>query len=262
MSIALHRRTKRRRGAWLPGVVDDPLAGVSKDATSAIYVPSSLAQWNQTLSAAGISNGPPGWLWLLQEASGALADSIGSAPLTNLNSMGYQGAVTGWSRVAMNTGADGGAAGLANVTDTALPDLSAESSLVLMYAEISSAPAADRSVILSGDVTANVTAANLPKIVNGANNGTGASSVTTAVRPWVLRHNVTATTTSLFTDLEKVTATYGASGATKRIFFGAGLLNAPIWKILYAVHFKGAAAELSDAQLRTLLQRLGWTIAW
>jgi hypothetical protein len=217
------RERAKRGGAFT-------MSGVTRDATSNVYSPASAAEWTTTRSVAGITSGNPFSMWLLQEASGALADSIGTAPLTNSGGMAYQQAVTGWTRVSMLASDLNGAYSLANAADTALPDLSAESSLVLGYLKITGAP--------------------------------GSGNVTTAVRPWVLRYDRAASTIALFTDLEKVSIAFANSGSTKRIFYGAGFQNAPGFQILYGAHWKGAAAELSDASVRSLLQALGWTVAW
>lgn len=238
------------------------MAAVTQDASSGKYVPSTAGEWTSTMAAAGITSGNPFSGWLLQEASGSPADFLGAATLTNAGTMAYQGAVPGWTRVSMWNNIDGGAYRITNTVDTALPDLTAESSLVLIYATITSAPAADRGVILTGDIRAEVTSANMPKLTHGATSATGSANLTDAVRPWVLQYNRAASTCELFTDLEKLSIAFAASGATKRIFFGDGFQPAAVWKILYGVHFKGAAAELTDAQIRTLLQTLNWTVAW
>jgi hypothetical protein len=249
------RERAKRGGAFT-------MSGVTRDATSNVYSPASAAEWTTTRSVAGITSGNPFSMWLLQEASGALADSIGTAPLTNSGGMAYQQAVTGWTRVSMLASDLNGAYSLANAADTALPDLSAESSLVLGYLKITGAPGGDRGVILTGDIRAEVTSGNVPKLVHGATTATGSGNVTTAVRPWVLRYDRAASTIALFTDLEKVSIAFANSGSTKRIFYGAGFQNAPGFQILYGAHWKGAAAELSDASVRSLLQALGWTVAW
>ena len=54
----------------------------SLDATSLKGVPASLSEWNQLIAAYGLGIGAPSDLYLLQEASGNAADSIGAIPLT------------------------------------------------------------------------------------------------------------------------------------------------------------------------------------
>ncbi len=240
----------------------DPMAGVSQDATRGVYVPATDAEWTIAMAAAGISSGNPMAAWLMQAAADPTPDEIADADLTTTGSVAFQQTVTGWDRDAVEIGDVGGFNAIINNTDADLPDVSATSALVLAYIQITGAPAADRGVLCCGDMRATVTSTLLPKIGNGTNTGTGGSSVTDAVRPWVLQQNRTASTSELFTDLEKVSATFAESGATKRVFFGGAFDPAPGMKMLYGALFKGAAAELTDAQIRTLLETLGWTVSW
>ena len=53
---------------------------VTRDAASSKYTPASAAEWAELLSGSGL--GAPSSLWLCQESSGTLADSIGSRTLT------------------------------------------------------------------------------------------------------------------------------------------------------------------------------------
>ena len=239
------------------------MAGVSRDASSGVYAPATAAEWQTAFAAAGISGGTPSNLWLLQEASGDLADSVGDGTLTNA-SMSYQQSVSGWTRKAMTSPDLDAPYMMFNATGSSMPDLSAESGLLLTYAGITAAPAADRCVLLLGGSNSRgiVTSGLAPKMNNGTNTATGAANVGTAVRPWVLRHNVTASTSSVFTNQEKVAPTFAASAGGKKVFFNGAVETAAGAQFLYAACFKGSSAELSDAQLRTLLQRLGWSVAW
>lgn len=76
-----------------------PLADI--DATSGVYVPSTSEQW----TALGLV--VPDSLWLCQEASGNLTDSIGSLTLTATTTPQYQQDAAGWTRkgVGMTDGA-------------------------------------------------------------------------------------------------------------------------------------------------------------
>lgn len=239
------------------------MQGVTKDATSGIYCPATLAEWNQTMAAAGIGSGSPSVLWLCQEASGNLADSIGSFTGTaggagNL----YQQAVTGWSRVAVGAAE----AATANWTNSAagLPDPSAASLLGLVYAAITATPTAVRGVSRMATTTtieARVTTTPAARVVAGANTATGSSTLGTGVRPWVTKHNVTGSSQALYTDQDKVIPTFTALSG-KQILLGNGGVTPPTIRYLYAVWFFNAAAELTDAQIKTLLQTLGWAPLW
>ena len=65
---------------------------VDQDATSGIYVPSSAAQF----TALGLPT--PAHLHLCQEASGSLADTLGSMTLAANAAPAYQQTTSGWSR--------------------------------------------------------------------------------------------------------------------------------------------------------------------
>src|SRR5688572_10782146 len=72
------------------------------DGTSKKGVPATAVEWNELLSANGLGV-PPTHLWLMQESSGALADSIGTISLTAHNTPTYRNAVTGWARAGVGT---------------------------------------------------------------------------------------------------------------------------------------------------------------
>src|SRR5262249_36976404 len=77
------------------GVYQPTGPSATKDATSDRFVPQSAAEWTSLLSGSGIAS--PDLLWLCQESSGNLADSIGSYTGTTTGSPTYRNSVTGWS---------------------------------------------------------------------------------------------------------------------------------------------------------------------
>lgn len=234
-----------------------PMAGVTRDATSGIYCPANAAEWSTVMAAAGISSGGPSLLYLLQEASSNVADSIGAFTGT-VTAASYQQPVTGWSRKAI-TGIDGGA-GLIDNLSASLPDPSTTSMLMLSYAIVSAAPAAIRNVqslATTNLATSRVNTTPCAQGVSGASVVTGTSNPTGAVRPWVLEYDKTNSAVTVYTDQEKLSPTFtAASGQRHRLHldFAGGFL--------YHVAFFGPAAELTDAQVKTLLQTLGWAIPW
>lgn len=238
------------------------LAGVTRDATSGIYCPANTTEWATVLSAAGITSGGPSALHLMQDASGNPADAIGAFPLTASGTgITYAQPITGWSRLGI-TFNDGGT-GAFTSTDAALPDISTTSLLVLGYLK-TSVSAANRSVAGLGTtrVEAILQSTGAPRLLSGANSAVGTGNTVGQVRPWAIRHNKTASTDVLFTDQEKVTPTFSALTTGKQIQVGQGSTTHGPVQHAYIVWFFGAAAELTDAQLKTLLQTLGWTIAW
>jgi hypothetical protein len=245
----------------------NPMAGVTQDATSFKYTPSSSAEWTTTLTAAGIATGNPSALWLMQEAAGNLADSIGAFTLT-ASALAYQQTVTGWTRKAISM-ADGGGAGALNNAGT-IGDVGVNSGLLLLYVAVTATPAATRDVCGMGGSTtfrgAQVTTGPAYKATpnDGSATATGAANPSTTVRPVLVRINRTAGVWSVTTNQEIVTPSpYTAPpNVAAAVFLGSALTTTPAMQIAYGACFRGAAAELSDAQVRTLLQGLGWTVSW
>ncbi len=248
-------------GPEAPVVSTDPFAGVSRDATSNIYLPANASQWTTFRAAAGLSIANPNSLWLCQEASGNLADSIGSLTLAAVSTPTYQNAVAGWTRkgVGANSAADSFQA--ANGVG---PSVATTSQTWLALFFMSSPPAGARDVVGSGNVTGQIgaTGAGAIKVIGTTNNG--ATNVTGAVSPWVVKYNRTGSEAKLFTLADKITGTYnaGTTDGVKGIgaLVGAGSAALGFW--LYACMWSGADAEISDANLKALLQAMGFTIPW
>jgi len=242
------------------------MVDVSQDATSSIYCPSDEAEWTTTLAAASITSGNPSNLWLLQEASGNPADTIGGATLTANATPLYEQTVTGWTRkaVGMNDGSS------SNFSSSSVVNLSTTPYLRLAYVKLTATPAATRELMGIGATTSHryVTISNAPvygaQIISGAG-VSGASNPSTDVRPVIVAVNRTDSTFKVYTDQEIITGNWVNPGAGSALVIfgnaGAGHLSPPS-RVLYAAGFSGAASLLSDAQVRTLLQTLGWTISW
>ena len=69
---------------------------VTQDATSGWYVPASATEWSELLEGTGFAN--PSDLWLMQETSGSLADSIGSSSVTIAGTVSFGVTASGWTR--------------------------------------------------------------------------------------------------------------------------------------------------------------------
>lgn len=248
-----------------PVVGGNPMAGVTQDATSGIYCPASVVEWNIALAAAGIGSGGPASLWLCQEAAGNLADSVGANTLTAAGAPAYQQGVAGWARKATVFTVDTAAQRFSAVIAGLAP--ATHSTLWLSYMAMSVTPAATRRVLSIGDggtagyVEHQITTGNLALHV-GSNVAISAATYSgTNVHPVVAKHNVTASAQALYTDIEKLVPTFsGLTGTVQGI--GATTGSATGQVTLYMAVFADAAAELSDVQIKTLLQKLGWTIPW
>jgi len=251
----------------LGGGASNPMAGVAQDATSGKYMPASSAQWTTTMAAAGIGSGNPSLLWLGQEASGNLADSIGAFAGT-ANITAYQQAVAGWAAKAFTLGAGA----IANVvtTSASLPDISTTSCLMLGYVLFPASASTNLSVVTMGTTFGAQAFANLnatPKLVGGADPNTvaGTANPFGGVHPLVVQVNRGGSAAVICTEQEKLTPTLAANPAGKKLWLGGD--SSQTWAAagtghLYTAAFFGTAAELSVAQLRTLLQTLGWSVAW
>jgi hypothetical protein len=237
--------------------------GVDIDATSGKGVPSTEFQW--TMLGVTIASG-----WLAQEAAGNLA-GFGPAAFTltaNATPL-YQQVVTGWSRTAsafnQTVGQRFAAAGGTG------PNPASTSVLWLGYMVGQTAPGGARGLIHAGGNVA-------IGYINGSNAlrvacvGVNVDETTTRpdlddlVHPIVLKYDRTNSVVTLYTDEAKTAGTFN-SGATDNLKgFGAGaLLTASppaLCGVLIGMVCSGADAELSDAQIKTLLQALNWTIPW
>jgi hypothetical protein len=255
-NIPLAPRTGPRIGL----VGTDILSGVTRDSASGLYFPSSAAEWTTFLAAIGVASGGPSSLWLLQEASGNAADTIGGITLTANNVTLYQQIVAGVTRKFIR-GVDGTAnSNLRNATTAANP--STTSALLLAFFDLPAAPAAQRDIMAlatNSDVRYNTT--GKLRIVAGAN----ADLVGTigARQAWLaLRSNLTATTVTVFTPQEKFVGTWTApTNAAHVALLGDNAATAAAG-VAYACEFTGAAAEKSDAELKAIFLGLGTTAPW
>ncbi len=235
----------------------------SVDATSGKGVPADATEWGDVASAAGIAS--PSALWLCQEPSGDLADSIGGHTLTAGNSPSHAASVSGWSRLAVQIGANSGSwffntSSLGNVTTT--------SHLFLAYLKLTAVPTAARDVMGLGSSVShrNIQAVAGP-LYRARRNSDGTFTDgtqdpgTSAVRPVVLKVDRANSEHKVYTDQEVFSHAWATpSGGAALINFGGAVTASAGIQILYATCFTGSAAELSDAEVRTLLEALGWTV--
>ncbi len=238
---------------------------VAKDGTSGIRVPTGSSQWASVMSVAGIASGGPSLLWACQEAAGSLADTIGTFTGTTGGSLTYNQAETGWTRKSLKF--DNGGTGFAqNYNAGGMPDISTTSQILLIYANVTTtAPATTKMFGLIGyPIGAYLYRTNTSGFVavSGDNQLAAPSNPTGQMRPYLLRVNRTNSTMVGFNDLDKVTPTFKNTMTGKLFCIGQNAGFTPECSINYAVSFFAGAAELSDAQVKRLLQVLGWTVAW
>lgn len=254
------------RSGLNPSYGANPMAGVTQDATSSKYVPANATEWNTTRAAAGISSGNPTSLYLCQEGSGNLADTLSTNTLTPFNNPTYAQAVTGWTRTAVgsNDGSDA-------FTCSTIGNPAAESYLVLAYIKLTGVPGATAPVLSVGSgagvADRRHAAATTAPVYNARDfnaatiNVNGTSDPSTTVRPVVLLINRAGSEFSVLTDQDKILTSWTAPSSGTNSYFSIAD-GCPACQFLYVALFSGAAAELTRTQIKTLLTTLGWSIAW
>lgn len=229
------------------------------DAASGKATPSSSTEWTAFIAANALSVAVPDSLWLLQEASGNPSDSIGAFPLTAAGAVTYRQALSGWTRVGV--GLTDGVNSQFGTTSASLPTGGTASQTVLIIGNIPAAPAANRN-IYEGQTGSTIRINSTPRVVaiSGANVATGTVSPAGTTRPYVYRENFTAATSTVMTDQEKLVPVHGTiSGRNLRIGSSATSVAGVVG---YACAWYNANAEISDANMKSLLQAMGFAIPW
>lgn len=234
---------------------------VTRDATSNICIPQSASEW-VTLAVAGVA--APDFLWLCQEASGNLADSIGAITLTASGTgLAYQQAVTGWTTKALTATDASNGSWLS--TSASLPDSSTTSTATLYYIRWpAAAPAGSRAFAVVGNATntqplVSSNAGTPISIKSGGNTATsGIGTVASTVYPVMIVIDRTLGTTSCYFGLDVITPAQAAVTG-KRTILTSAFSNAAVG-YLYACEWAGANAEMSAPTVKGLFTALGFTV--
>ena len=240
---------------------------VTADATNGKLIPQTPTEWSNFSANYSLGLGALTGLWLFQEAAGNPADSSGNGlTLTASGSPAYLQAVTGWSTKCISF-ADAATGALAS-TAAGLPDISTTSALLIAYVRMpAAAPAGTRNIASLGTVAATRTAIEMLNtgLVRGftnANTANGAANPFNAVHPIVIQVDRTNNTTVIYTDQEKLTPTFSAGTTGKAINLGNSSNPDANEGFLWAALLSGASAEISVGTVRSVLQDLGWSVAW
>jgi hypothetical protein len=235
--------------------------GTDIDATSGKGVPVNEFQW----SMAGLTIHSE---WQAQEASGNL---VGTGPsafdlVANATPL-YQQAVPGWTRTA--SAFSQVAAQRFCVNAGTGPNPASTSVLWLGYWIADTLPGAVRGFInVGGNCGVGLVNAsgNLRLHMAGVtiDDSTTLPPTDNLVHPCVVKYDLVNSAVVLYTDEAKTVGTFAvATDGLKG--FGAGLfsISTPALSgVLIGAVASGANAALSDAQVKTLLQNLGWTPPW
>lgn len=240
----------------VPPASSSLIAGVTRDATSGWYFPANAAEWTLLMAAAGLATGNPSSVHNDQEASGNLADSVGSVTLVQTGAGHlYQQTVTGQSRKAVTT--VDGTAGQKWINTTVAPDPGVVSTLWLQCIRFPAvAPAANRDLIAnSASMDMRFTSGGKLQIINGATTAGTANPLGT-VQFVALQHDLTNSVWAAYTHQEKIAGTFAAVASNPSYMVGGQTAAAADAGYLYDALFGGVAAELTQAQMRTLFQTL------
>ncbi len=231
---------------------------VTRDATSGLYMPQSSAEWTELLLGTGIPN--PTVLFLCQEASGNLADTMGTGQVMAVaGSPSYRQTVSGQSTKAVLC-TDGSTSVFKN---TAWPNAS---SLLFAYLNFpASTGGTERSVLTLGasynaQVAIELKISSNPTIPALATHGdvlTNGASSSAGVHPVLLQANKTAGSAVVQTDLE--TITHATTGADNLGTLALGGDNVNYWESagVGCLYLAGWTAYEPDATDRAaLLDRL------
>ncbi len=233
-------------------------AKVSTDG-ALVYVPETAADF----TALGIA--APSSLWLCQEASGNLSDSIGSVTLTANATPTYRNSVSGWSRYAV------GSSEAANqrfrfAAGTYTPVANSAAWLVYIGA---ATPAGTRVFLrpVDGAVNAALSYLTTGKIRLGIG-GVNADSTSTAyvstggatIHPVLYVYNRTASTVKVHTDLEEWSGTFAdLTNDGNKGFFGDGGTSPASGRVNLVATWHGTSATTLT---KATLAALGWPISY
>lgn len=244
------------------------------DPGSGIGCPSSAAQWQAVIDAAGLNGliAPPDALWLCQEdgtpGNVDLVDVIGGFTLF-ANGVGllFQQNVSAWERNGVAT--TNNQSGRWESTDAGLPDVSVTPITLCTYAitpedpvttptrmimGVGGSPGVDHSQSYIGGATAT-------RVASGPNVATAAGTQWDVMRPYTLIHDPVAGETIGYDNLVEVQPAFSAAVAGKRITIGgldsviapSGTIRTLTWAWF---------SRIQKDHLRAIYTVLGWDIAW
>lgn len=234
---------------------NDQIGGLSVLRDGGLYFPNSAADF----TALGLT--APYSLWALQELAGPMVDSINGVNLTIFGSPTFRQPVAGFSTVKALTLTE--VANQRAENTTAAPDAATTSILTIgIVSEMTAAPAAQRAVMAHG-ITADVLHNVSDRFVGRFFGVQSAQSVDPGgLRFIALQTDRTNSAARLVTDQANTTGTYSASISGINTVIGSAGSVPPASQWLRMWQYRGAAAEISAAQIKTIGQTLGFTFGW
>jgi len=227
----------------------------------------TASQWSEMIQAKGLTMSPPDHLWLMQEASGNLADAIGSAALVPSISPRptYANSVPGWSRIAVGTLDTQPNQGFGNAT---VGSLDGTSHLLLLYVSLYATPSMESSICGIGNETDHrYVAVTAPPTIAFEGTGYAMSPTVGAMNPGTLAHpivlaiDMSHSRYTVYSDLEKIAVAWRPPNSLgPLVTIGNAIIHGAPARYLYGAMWSGTKAELSDAAVKSLLEALGWTV--
>lgn len=246
---------------------------VTIDGPSNVYVPQSSAD----LTALGLTGD---FMWLVQEASGNLAATIGGVTLVANGSPLYRQTVTGWTRYFVGT-ADGSGDGQRFSTgSTAMNIASGESYARLLYVAATSVNTSPvpRISLIQGDKNYLSVAVTNGRWKTNHNPGSGSSVAEIpgigildidVVHPAIWYRNAAISESGAKTDLGEVTVTHDESEVTssgsetaasvRSLGAASGSYGHAATRVGLVIDFKGTNAE---RDWKMTLRRLAWPLSY
>lgn len=232
-------------------------------------IPTDAASWAAHIADNALSSSAPTGSWVCQDASGNAAASIGALALTASGSVTYHEAETGYTRSPSDwfLGVpDNGASTGFSTTNAALPDPANTSYLMIVIGRLTAVPAAARSLFFLSDGGNQIRIQPTGKariFLVGNDVQTAAAIDTTNAHVFAVRVNETANTGLFATETEKVEPGYtSASTSAKRVGIGGFDATSAPFHARAVYLWTGAAAEMSNATLKALMESFGAGVTW
>lgn len=235
---------------------------VSKDATAGVYMPASSTEWSNFIARKGLTISPPTSLYLCQEASGNLTDSIGGFTATAAGSgIAYQQPLTGWARGSVKF-TDANAT--QQFSSTAVANLASNSWLRLALVDATHPATATRNMWLIGTASFLAIDCTTAGILDFKVSASGGATLSAYSGPHLVGHLWDrANSRSIgYTETEKVTGTFSSAATGAKMTIGVGANTNGPFGFGYIADWSGANAQMTDAQVKALYQALGITIPW
>lgn len=259
-----------RNSAGVPAALTQTITVASPtwatDATSGIGVMASSSDWTAFETAHQLTAfGTPADGYLFQQASGTIGDVLaGAKTLSIAGAPTYSKAIAGWTRKAV--GGSGAAQGQ-SASNAAMANINASSWLVEAYIRHDASTGGNRPILsLGGSAVSELETAGstgAARLRNGANSINGTAAITgSTVHPVIVLYDRANSRNCIFTDVEKICATFTSAAGTSLINQFSTTADTTFSDFLWEARWEGSAAERSDAEIKHLLNAEGWAPSW